>query len=200
MKRVFDFICSVVGLVVLSPLMLIIAWWIYREDRGPIFYRGERGGGHGKPFRIFKFRTMVLNAEHLGGGTTALNDPRITRVGKIIRKYKLDELPQLLNVIKGDMSIVGPRPELLRYTCQYGVEEQIILSVLPGLSDYSSIIFSSLDTHVGAFEADRAFERNVLPEKNRLRVKYVQEMSFYTDIMIVIKTLQVIWRKLNQKG
>src|SRR5512136_359493 len=132
LKRTFDFSSSLIGLILVSPVFLTIAILIKKEDRGPVFYRGVRVGRFGKPFRIFKFRTMVLNAEKLGGPSTADNDPRITRVGKFIRKFKLDELPQLINVLKGEMSIVGPRPEVQLYVDMFTEEEKAILGVRPG--------------------------------------------------------------------
>ena len=141
---------------------------------------------------------MVVNAESIGGGTTALNDPRITKIGSIIRKYKIDELPQLFNIIKGEMSIVGPRPELYEYTRRYQGEEKLILTVLPGLSDFSSITYSSLAEHVGSDNADRIFEEKILPHKNRLRIKYVKEQSLRNDLIIICKTIQLILSKINK--
>ncbi len=138
---------------------------------------------------------MVVDAEKIGGGTTALKDSRITRLGKFLRKYKLDELPQVLNVIKGDMSIVGPRPELAQYTGLYKGEELVILSVRPGITDYSSMKFSALDEVVGAGDADRVFEETVLARKNGLRIRYVRERTFSGDIKIILQTLCLIFRK-----
>ena len=129
LKRVFDILCAVAGLVFLSPLMLWIAWRIKREDGGLVYYRGVRVGLHGKPFRIFKFRTMVVDAEKLGASSTSDDDPRIARIGKFLRKYKPDELPQLFSVLKGDMSIVGPRPEVMKFTDLYTDGEKVILTV-----------------------------------------------------------------------
>ncbi len=138
---------------------------------------------------------MVVDAEKIGGGTTALKDPRITRIGNFLRRYKLDELPQVLNVIKGDMSIVGPRPELAQYTNLYKGEELIILSVRPGITDYSSMKFIALDEAVGAGNADRAFEETVLAKKNELRVKYVKEHTFFGDLKLILQTLCLIFKK-----
>jgi len=139
MKRIFDIICSACGLLFLSPVLVLIACMIKAGDRGPVFYRGARVGLHGKPFRIFKFRTMVVNAEKIGGASTADDDPRITKVGKFIRKYKLDELPQLINVLKGEMSFVGPRPEVQHYVDMFTEEEKAILSVRPGITDWATL-------------------------------------------------------------
>jgi lipopolysaccharide/colanic/teichoic acid biosynthesis glycosyltransferase len=194
-KRIFDIISCSLSLPFLLPFFAIIAITIRLNSPGPVFYRGWRIGFNGKPFRIFKFRTMVVNAEKIGGGTTALKDPRITNIGNFLRKYKLDELPQVLNVIKGDMSIVGPRPELAQYTDLYKGEELIILSVRPGITDYSSMKFSALDEVVGSGDADSVFEAIVLAKKNELRIKYVQERTFFGDIKLIFQTLYLIFRK-----
>jgi len=156
-KRLLDIICAGAGLVFLGPLLLWIAWRINREDGGPVFYRGVRVGLHGKPFRIFKFRTMVVDAEKLGASSTSDDDPRITRIGKSLRKYKLDELPQLINVLKGDMSFVGSRPEVKKFTDLYKDEEKEILNVRPGITDWASI-WNSDEASVlaGAEDADDA--------------------------------------------
>jgi lipopolysaccharide/colanic/teichoic acid biosynthesis glycosyltransferase len=196
LKKTFDIVACLIALPFLLPFFAIIGIMIKVYYPGPVFYRGWRTGLCGRPFRIFKFRTMVLDAEKTGGGTTALNDSRIFRFGAFLRKYKLDELPQIFNVIKGDMSLVGPRPELLQYTAQYQGEEKIILTVLPGITDYSSTVFSSLDELVGSENADEVFENNVLPIKNQLRIKYVKEQSLGTDFLIILQTFKKIFLKI----
>ena len=189
-KRLFDLICSGIGLILLSPLLLLIAYRIRKEDVGPIFYRGERVGLHGKTFRIFKFRTMVVDAEKLGGSSTADEDPRITKIGKFLRKYKLDELPQLINVFIGQMSLVGPRPEVRKFTDIYTSDEKAILTVKPGITDWASIWNSDEGAILaGAEDADKAYMELIRPEKIRLQLKYVQERSFSTDFVILIKTI-----------
>lgn len=198
-KRMFDIAAGLVGLVLLFPFLVIVGILIKLDSAGPAFYRGIRAGRHGRPFRIFKFRTMVRDAEELGGGTTALRDSRITKIGTFLRRYKIDELPQLLNVIKGDMSFVGPRPELLQYTRNYTGAEICILDVRPGITDLSSIEFISLDEHVGHKDADNVFEKTVLPLKNRLRIKYVQEKSVLLDIKIILKTIFKILSKFCKR-
>ena len=139
LKRTFDFLSSLIGLIVISPILVTISILIKKEDRGPVFYRGARVGRFGKLFRIFKFRTMVVNAEKMGGPSTADDDPRITKMGRFIRKFKLDELPQLINVLKGEMSIVGPRPEVQMYVDMFSEGEKAILTVRPGITDWASI-------------------------------------------------------------
>jgi len=192
-KRIIDLLIVIVALIPLAPVYLVIAIAIVIDDGFPVFYRAERGGYNGKTFKIFKFRSMVKNADKIGGGTTALNDSRITKVGAFLRKTKLDEIPQLFNVLNGTMSIVGPRPELLRYTEQYEGEEKDILKVRPGITDYSSIEFINLDEIVGADNADEMYEKYVLKRKNELRVKYAHTVSFGTDMKLfwftVFKTI-----------
>lgn len=198
-KRLFDIIVSALGLIILAPLLCAIAILIKFTSPGPVFYRGVRTGHKGKPFKIFKFRSMIVNAEKVGGASTAKDDPRITRIGGFLRKTKLDEIPQLLNVFKGDMSFVGPRPEVAQYTERYNEEEKIILSVRPGITDYSSIRFSSLDEVLGSQNADQVFEEKVLPIKNQLRMQYVRERSFWGDIKIILLTLGIVARKFGPR-
>jgi lipopolysaccharide/colanic/teichoic acid biosynthesis glycosyltransferase len=166
-KRVFDIVCALAGLVFLGPLLLWIAWRIRREDGGPVFYRVVRVGLHGKPFRIFKFRTMVVDAEKLGASSTSDDDPRITGIGKSLRKYKLDELPQLINVLKGDMSFVGPRPEVKKFTDLYTEEEKAILTVKPGITDWASI-WNSDEAAVlaGAEDADEVYLKLIRAQRS----------------------------------
>ncbi len=194
-KRALDLVGALVVLPLAAPLLLVIALLVKASSKGPVFYRGQRAGLNNKPFGIFKFRSMVVNAENIGGGTTALNDPRITQLGGFLRKTKLDEIPQLFNIIFGDMSFVGPRPELLRYTNQYTKEEQLILTVRPGITDLSSLEFINLDEIVGVENADEQYEKFVLKKKNALRMKYVQEQSFLLDMKIFFLTL---WRVVEK--
>ena len=147
------------------------------------------------PFKIFKFRTMVKNADKIGGGTTALNDPRITRVGRFLRKTKLDEVANLVSIIKGDMSFIGPRPELLRYTEKYDEREQVILMVRPGITDYSSLQYINLDEIVGEENADEYYEQYVLKPKNEMRIRYANEVSFTTDVKLFVLTVIGVIKK-----
>ena len=196
-KRVLDLVLALIFAVILTPVYLILALAVVIDTGFPVFYRAERGGYRNRPFRIFKFRSMVKNADKIGGGTTALNDSRITKVGNILRKTKLDEIPQLFNIIKGDMSFIGPRPELLRYTSQYEGEELLIHRVRPGITDYSSIEFINLDEIVGGENADEMYEKYVLKRKNELRVKYAKTVSFTTDFKLLFIT---IWDVLKKVG
>lgn len=194
-KRVFDFTAALILSVVLLPVVLIFAVMIAVEDGFPVFYTPQRGGYKGKPFKIFKFRTMVKNADKIGGGTTALNDPRITRTGAFLRKVKGDEIVQIYNVLIGTMSFVGPRPELLKYTEQYEDEEKLIFEVRPGITDFSSLELISLDEIVGADNADEMYEKYVLKHKNDLRIKYAKEVSLKTDITLFFKTVLSVLKK-----
>ena len=184
---------SLVGLILVSPVLATISILIKKEDGGPIFYRGVRVGRFGEPFKIFKFRTMVLNAEKLGGPSTADDDPRITRVGKFIRKFKLDELPQLINVLKGEMSIVGPRPEVQMYVDMFTGEEKAILSVRPGITDWASIWNPDEGAILaGSADPEKTYMEKIRPEKIRLQLKYVNERSFWNDSKIIAQTLIAI--------
>lgn len=194
-KRVIDLVLSLILLVILSPIILILSVAIVIDSGFPVFYRAKRGGYNNKTFRIFKFRTMVKDADRIGGGTTALNDSRITRVGNFLRKTKLDEVANLISIVKGDMSFIGPRPELLRYTDAYEGVEKYILKVRPGITDYSSIEFINLDEIVGAENADEYYEKFVLKKKNLLRVKYAATVSFSTDFKLFFMTVGDVIKK-----
>lgn len=195
MKRVMDLILALIFAVVLLPFYLIVAVAVVADSGFPIFYRAQRGGYHNRPFRIMKFRSMVKDADRIGGGTTALNDARITRVGNFLRKTKLDETPQLFNIIRGEMSFIGPRPELLRYTERYRGEEELIFRVRPGITDYSSIEFINLDEIVGVENADEMYEKHVLQRKNELRIRYAKEVSFSTDCKLLFITVWDVLKK-----
>lgn len=194
-KRIIDLILSVLLFVLLLPVLIIISIAIVIDSGFPVFYRAQRGGYKNRPFRIFKFRTMVWNADKIGGGTTALNDSRITRVGNFLRKTKADEFANLLSIIKGNMSFIGPRPELLQYTDNYSGVEKYILEVRPGITDYSSIEFINLDEIVGNENADEYYEKYVLKKKNLLRVKYAATVSFVTDVKLFFITVFDVIKK-----
>ena len=199
LKRFFDIITCLIVLPFLLPFFIVVTIIIKVNSPGPVFYRGLRTGLGGKLFRIFKFRTMVVDAEKIGGPSTALNDSRLTKIGKFLRKYKIDELPQLINILTGEMSFVGPRPQVEKYTKLYNDEEQIILRVRPGLTDYASIKFINLDQILGDESVDERYLKEIEPEKNKLRMKYAKEHSFWIDIKIILMTLmqmlkiQTLW-------
>jgi len=192
-KRLFDFTMAAVGIIVVGPLLLLIAIAIKLDSPGPVFYLGERVGLNGRRFRICKFRTMCLGAE-AQGTTTSARDPRVTRVGNLIRNCKLDELPQLFNVLKGEMSLVGPRPEVEEHTNAYDDEEKLILTVIPGITDYSSIRFYRLNDILGSEDPHQVFITRYRAEKNALRLKYVRNRSLLEDLRILAATLLTIAR------
>jgi Sugar transferases involved in lipopolysaccharide synthesis len=194
-KRIIDLPLAIIFLILLSPVFLFVSIAIIIDSGFPIFYRAERGGYKGRIFYIIKFRSMVKNADIKGGGTTALNDTRITKIGKLLRKTKIDEFPQLLNIIKGEMSFVGPRPELTLYTSRYIGKEKAISEVRPGITDYSSLEYISLDEIVGNQNADEVYEKLVLKQKNQLRVKYAETISFITDFKLFFGTIQKVIQK-----
>lgn len=195
-KRLLDLFFSIILLICLLPLYMIIGIFIVIETGLPIFYRAKRGGYKGKPFMIYKFRSMICNADRIGGGTTALNDNRITKIGAFLRKSKIDETPQLLNIIKGEMSFVGIRPELLKYTERYSGDEKLILEVRPGITDFSSLELINLDEIIGEDDADFIYEKYILQTKNKLRIKYAVEVSLKTDLKLFFMTAYKTLRKI----
>ncbi len=190
-KRLFDLFWSTIGLVVLSPLLLFVAVWIRMDSPGPVFFRQVRVGRFEKPFRIYKFRTMVADAEKKGLQLTAGKDPRITRSGEFLRRTKIDELPQLINVIKGEMSLVGPRPEVPKYVEYYPDEaKRIVFSLRPGITDYAAILFrNENDILEGSEDPEKAYMQEILPEKVALYLKYASERSLRVDFLLILGTL-----------
>jgi lipopolysaccharide/colanic/teichoic acid biosynthesis glycosyltransferase len=188
-KRAFDLALSAFGLCLISPILLVLAMLIKLASPGPVLYKGVRIGRGGKPFRIVKFRTMVVDAEKRGGSATAGDDPRLTSVGKVLRRYKLDELPQLFNVFRGDMSFVGPRPEVQKYVDRYSEEEKTVLQLRPGITDWASI-WNSNEAAVleGSSDPEKSYEELILPTKLRLQRKYLAELSLGTDLKILFHT------------
>lgn len=193
-KRIFDVFFALLGVLLLAPLFVFISLWIKLDSSGPVFFRQERVGRFGKSFRIYKFRTMCLNAEAKGRQITVGEDPRITCSGRFLRRYKLDELPQLLNVLIGDMSLVGPRPEVPRYVALYPekVRDQV-LSVQPGITDYASIEYKDENAILGkAVDPDKAYIEEVMPVKLGYYQRYVAERSLWIDFMLIMKTFKAI--------
>ena len=195
-KNIFDKILALLGLIFCLPVFLTIAFWIKINDKGPILYKSARAGLNDKSFKMLKFRTMVRNAEKIGGPSTSDDDPRITRVGHFLRKYKLDELPQLINVLKGEMSFVGPRPEVLSEINATPEKYTKVLSVRPGITDYASLRFPNEGEILrGADDPHQAYKEKIQPEKMRLQEKYVDERSFSTDCRILTQTILTILKK-----
>ena len=194
-KRIFDIIFTIPGILVLSPILIICAIWVRADSPGEIFFRQVRIGKNGVPFRIFKFRTMVTDAVKRGKQITIGNDSRVTKSGEFLRHYKLDELPQLFNVLLGEMSLVGPRPEVPRYIAEYSKEDrEIVLSVKPGITDNASIEFRSENEILGKSpDPERAYIEDVLPIKIAYYKDYVKNNSLWGDFMIILKTFQAIF-------
>lgn len=189
-KRSFDLLVSVAGLVFLAPFFLLFALAIKTDSAGPVFYLQERVGKGGKLFRLFKFRTMTVHADRATAITVGQRDPRITSVGLFLRRFKLDELPQLINVIKGEMSLVGPRPELKRFVDLYSKEQQEVIEVTPGITDYASIEFRNENEMLEGKEDPIEFYINeIMPRKLELNLRYIRERSFWSDIWIIFKTI-----------
>ena len=195
MTRIFDIFFATLGLVILSPLLILVYVAIVLESRGGGFYRQERTGRYGKPFRLIKFRSMYVNADKHGLITVGGHDNRITRVGYYIRKYKIDELPQLINVVKGDMSIVGPRPEVKKYTDLYTEEQCKILDIRPGITDYASIKYVDENEILGTSDnPERTYIEHIMPDKIKLNMIYISQNGIKEYFKIIFLTLTNIAR------
>lgn len=196
MKRIFDILASGSGLLVLSPVFLVVAAWIKLDSRGPVFYRQVRVGRDNKDFRLLKFRSMEVGADKKGLITVGGRDPRVTRSGYFIRKYKLDELPQLINVFRGDMSLVGPRPEVRRYVELYTPEQLHVLDVRPGITDLASIRYrNENELLAGAADPDQYYVDVIMQDKLRINLEYVATHSFWNDLKLIFLTFREIITK-----
>lgn len=194
MKRTFDFFAALFGLIVLLPFFLVIAIFIKVSDGGPVFYRQTRIGKNLIPFKLLKFRTMRVNADKMGQITVGKKDPRVTTIGHWLRTLKFDEFPQLINILKGEMSVVGPRPEVPEYVNMYTEEQRNVLSVKPGLTDYASILYANESEILGnAKDPQKTYIEEVMPHKLKLNQQYIQEQGFLTDVKIIFLTIKKIW-------
>ncbi|ADR18042.1 sugar transferase [Calditerrivibrio nitroreducens] len=194
-KRLMDIIFSTLAILLLLPSFFIIALLIKLDTNGPIFYRQIRMGKDFKPFGLYKFRTMVVDADKMGPLVTKDRDPRITKVGYYLRKWKLDELPQFFNVLKGDMSLVGPRPEVEKYVKLYKDDYTIVLTVKPGITDYATILFRDEEDLIARFDdVEKGYTQVILPKKIELYKKYIDDISFFTDIKLLYLTFLKIFR------
>lgn len=192
-KRAFDLFFALAGLLLLSPLFLALALAVGVSSRGPVLFRQRRIGKHGRPFYIVKFRTMVVNAESYGLSVTRDGDPRITKVGRLLRKTKMDELPQLWNVLVGDMSFVGPRPEVPRYVAKYTAEQKRVLRLQPGITDLATLEFRNEEQLLRtAADTERFYTECCLPRKIELNLAYAAQASFWQDIKIILRTLLLL--------
>lgn len=196
MKRLFDIIASGLGLICLSPLFLVLSVWIKLDSAGPVFYRQIRVGRYNRDFRLYKFRSMRVNADKQGLITVGGRDPRVTRSGYYIRKYKLDEFPQLINVLIGDMSLVGPRPEVRKYVELYTSEQMHVLDVRPGITSLASIRYrNENDILAAAEDPDRCYVEQVMPDKLAIDLEYVNKASLWNDIRLIFSTFKEIITK-----
>lgn len=193
LKRLFDIISSSVALIILSPILIIISLFIILDSKGGIFYKQIRIGKNELPFKLFKFRTMKVGSDKKGLITIGKRDSRITKVGYYLRKYKIDELPQLLNIILNDMSVVGPRPEVEKYVRLYTKEQKEVLKVKPGLTDLASVkYFNENEILDKAIDSEKAYIEEVMPEKLKLNLEYIDNQSFLYDLKIILLTLNRI--------
>lgn len=194
LKRIFDIVASVLVLIILFPFLLIVSVWIALDSRGGIFYKQMRVGKKGKKFGLLKFRSMQINDDS-NGQITVGADNRITKAGKFIRRYKIDEFPQLLNIIVGQMSIVGPRPEVPKYVEMYTVEQQKVLDILPGLTDYATLEYIDEQKLLGAADdPEKVYVQEVMPAKLALNLKYVSERNLGLDLKLIFKTIFKIFK------
>jgi lipopolysaccharide/colanic/teichoic acid biosynthesis glycosyltransferase len=200
MKRILDLIFSAAFLTLLSPLLIACSLAVLIDSGRPVLYQGLRTGRYGRPFHMYKFRTMIVDAEKVGGTSTAENDPRITVTGGYLRRLKLDELPQLVNVLRGQMSFVGPRPEVEEYTSLYEGEEKKILDVRPGITDYASIRFRNLNAILATSDdPDKYYKDVIRPEKNRLRLQYALHNNLWIDLKILGGTFKAVFSRDTQR-
>ena len=194
-KRLFDLVAAGAGLLLLAPVLAVVALAIMLESGPPVFFRQERVGRHGVPFRIWKFRTMVADAERTGGALTIGADPRITSLGRFLRRYKLDELPQLLNVVSGEMSLVGPRPEVARYVAGYTTEERRVLALVPGVTDPASLEYrDEASMLAGRPDPERAYVEEIAPRKIALNLAYAEHATRRSDLGIILRTIAHLGR------
>jgi lipopolysaccharide/colanic/teichoic acid biosynthesis glycosyltransferase len=197
-KRMFDLVSAGLGVLLLAPLLGLLAILVKAEDRGPVFFRQERIGYQGRPFRIWKLRTMVRDAEARGLPLTVGRDPRVTRIGAWLRRLKLDELPQLFNVLVGDMSFVGPRPEVPRYVASYDVAKRRVLELVPGITDQASIRYAEESTILAAAaDPERVYVEEIVPEKIRLNLAYAARATVWTDLRVMLATLRQLFGSPN---
>ncbi len=195
-KRQFDLFFSLIGISLFLPLGALIGLLIKIEDGGPIFYIQERIGHRGKSFRMIKFRTMVRDADKMGSAITIGNDARITRVGRWLRRFKLDEFPQLFNVLKGEMSFVGPRPEVPKYVAVYNDMEREVLNLVPGITDPASVIYRNESEILGGFQdPEKQYIEKIMPDKIRINLEYARRANIMSDIFVILQTLGLLFKK-----
>lgn len=194
LKRAFDITISVAILIVLSPVLVMVSIAVAFSSPGPIFYRAIRVGYAGREFKLYKFRSMVANADQYGPGITRAGDSRITTVGRILRRTKLDEIPQLFNVLRGDMSLVGPRPEDPRYVVLYTPEQRQVLTVRPGITSLASVQYRNEEAILAGADWEAQYIHHIMPTKLSLDLQYIHEANLWHDIGILVRTFRALWR------
>lgn len=192
-RRALDLAASLAGLVILSPLFALIAVGIKLDSPGPVFYWSQRVGKGGRPFQLYKFRSMVADADRRGPGITVAGDPRITRVGRFLRRTKLDELPQLINVLKGDMSLVGPRPEDPRYVALYTPEQRRVLAVRPGITSAASLTYRHEEQLLSGGDWETVYRTRVLPDKLAIDLAYLEHRTLASDLKLILRTIVAVF-------
>ena len=193
MRRSFDIVCAVLGLIILSPFFAAIAVAIKRETKGPVLYRAQRVGLNEKLFTLLKFRTMVVNADKTGASVTHATDQRITTVGRFLRRYKIDEFPQLINIIRGEMNLVGPRPEDPRYTGLYDQKQQMIFSIRPGITSPASLYYRDEASLLVGPEWEEQYIHKIMPKKLSIDLKYCETNTFWSDFSIILRTVSQVF-------
>ena len=191
--RLIDISGAFLGLLLLSPLFLLCAFWVKLDSPGPVFYRATRVGQHGRLFRLYKFRSMIVGADRLGPGITVLADSRVTRSGRVLRKLKLDELPQLLNVLRGEMSLVGPRPEDPRYLDEYTPAQRRIFKFRPGLTSAASLAYRNEEDLLSGPNSDQIYRQQVLPAKLAVDLTYFNRRTVFTDLVLIFRTIPSVF-------
>jgi lipopolysaccharide/colanic/teichoic acid biosynthesis glycosyltransferase len=193
-RRLLDVVTSLVGLILLSPLFLLVAVAIKLDSAGPVFYRALRVGRNGRPFRVYKFRSMVNNADRGGPGITTADDERVTELGRLLRRTKVDELPQLINVFRGDMSLVGPRPEDPRYVALYTREQRRVLAVRPGITGPASVHYRHEEELLDGPNWEQVYIQEVMPHKLQIELDYLERRTLWTDLGVILQTMMTLLR------
>jgi lipopolysaccharide/colanic/teichoic acid biosynthesis glycosyltransferase len=192
--RLIDVLVSTLGLLLLSPVFLLCALLIKLDSSGPVFYRARRVGQYGNPFYQYKFRSMVVNAEQAGPGITTAHDKRITKIGRFLRHYKLDELPQLINVLKGEMSLVGPRPETPHYVAHYTTTQRQILNTLPGITSPASLTYRHEQSLLVGDDWEKIYLREIMPQKLAIELEYLARRTLWQDLALIVRTLWAVFQ------
>jgi lipopolysaccharide/colanic/teichoic acid biosynthesis glycosyltransferase len=193
-KRLLDLVVASVGLILLAPVLLVAGILIRLGSSGPVFYRGNRIGKDARPFRMFKFRTMVVNADQMGSALTHGGDPRVTQVGRILRKWKIDEIPQLINVVRGEMSLVGPRPESPGYVQHYTPAQRQVLQVKPGMTGPTQVQFRHEETLLSRYtDREEAYIKTIMPQKLALDLEYIKDHCFLSDLALIVQTFRAVF-------